>query len=103
MKEVDGNDKKEETNKKGKAQKHYDEGEKYARAGDEDRAIECFIETVELNPDHFDAWYNLGNVLYMGKNDWEKAFECWGRSLRIKPDDIDCMYNVKTKKTCADK
>ena len=60
-----------------KAQKHYDEGEKYAQQGDADEAIECWKKTVELNPDHFDAWYNLGNAFYMGNNDWENAFKCW--------------------------
>ncbi|MHA1441966.1 MAG: tetratricopeptide repeat protein, partial [Candidatus Heimdallarchaeota archaeon] len=76
------------------AQKHYDEGEKYAREGVADSAIECWLKTTELNPDHFDAWYNLGNVLYMEKGNWEKAFACWGRALQIKPDDIDVMYNI---------
>ncbi len=83
--------KKTKKEKLSEAQKHYDEGEKYAREGDADRAIECWLKTIELNPDHFDAWYNLGNALYMDKGNWEKAFECWGRALKIKPEDIDCM------------
>ena len=76
------------------AQEYYDKGLVYGQEGDADGAIECWQKTVDLNPDHFDGWYNLGNAYHIGKGDIEKAVECWNKALELKPDNIDVLYNM---------
>ena len=64
----------------------YKKGEAYGADGDADRAIEWMTKTIELDPEYFLAWYNLGNVYFWGKQDAQKDFEHWEKALEIKPE-----------------
>jgi len=92
MKMVD--DEKEIKKKILEAEEFYQKGLVYGNESDADGAIECWQKTVELNPNHFEGWYNLGNVYDIGKGDLERALECWNKALELKPDDVDVLYNM---------
>ncbi len=76
------------------AEELYKKGLDFGQKSDADGAIECWKKTIELNPEHFEAWYNLGNAYDLGKEDLERALECWNKALEIKTDDIDVLYNM---------
>ena len=59
-----------------------------ARAGVMDEAIKKLTEVVEADPEHADAFYNLG-VAYSGmENQLENALEYFNKALAIQPDHI---------------
>ena len=76
------------------AEEFYQKGLVCGKESDFDGAIEYMQKTVELNPNHFEGWYNLGNAYDIGKGDIEHAFECWNKALELKPDDVDVLYNM---------
>ena len=71
------------------AEEFYQKGLDFGKEGDAEGAIECWGKTVELNPKHFEGWYNLGNAYDIGKGDLESALECWKKALELKSDNID--------------
>ncbi|TKJ19477.1 MAG: hypothetical protein CEE43_15065 [Promethearchaeota archaeon Loki_b32] len=80
----------EQKKKIAEAEDYYKKGLVYGQESDVNGAIECWQKTVELNPNHFEGWYNLGNVYDIGKGDLERALECWNRALELKPDEVMC-------------
>ncbi len=79
---------------KKKTEGYYQKGLVYGQQSDAEGAIECWQKAVELNPEFFDAWYNLGNAYHMEKGDFNTALKCWKRALELKPDDTDVLYNL---------
>ena len=76
------------------AEEYYQKGMVFGQQGDADGAIECWQKAVELNPDYFQAWYDLGNAYYSGRNDFDSAYKYWQKALELKPDDNDVLYNL---------
>ena len=66
----------EQEKKLEEAEEFYRKGLAYGKDSDADGAIECWQKTVELNPNHFEGWYNLGNAYDIGRRDLEQALEC---------------------------
>ena len=77
------------------AEEFYQKGLLYGEQSDADGVIESWQKTVELNPDHFEAWYNLGNAFDIGRGDLESALKCWNRALELKSDDVDDLTSVE--------
>ncbi|NHJ32915.1 MAG: tetratricopeptide repeat protein, partial [Asgard group archaeon] len=48
-------------------------------------ALEFGEKLLALNPNHYNAYNNLGYV-YLGLDNIEKAFECWEKSLELNPE-----------------
>ena len=76
------------------AEEWYKKGLAHGKNSDSDEAIKAWNKTVELDQNHYEAWYNLGNAWYIGKNNLQRAIECWEQALKIKPDDVDVLYNM---------
>mmetsp|Transcript_29068 Transcript_29068/g.50247 ORF Transcript_29068/g.50247 Transcript_29068/m.50247 type:complete len:104 (+) Transcript_29068:535-846(+) len=51
----------------------------------EKKTIQNYEKAIEIDPEHFDAWYNIG-VVHHENGDLEKALECFERSAQIKPE-----------------
>ena len=67
-----------------------------ARKGDEDRAIEYFKQTVEINPDYGQAYINIA-AMYIEKKDYESARDYLGTSIRLFPENYQirkALFNV---------
>jgi tetratricopeptide (TPR) repeat protein len=54
--------------------------------GDYDRAIACYDEVLQLQPNHELAWQNRGNALLYGLTQTEAALQCYDRTLRLNPE-----------------
>jgi tetratricopeptide (TPR) repeat protein len=59
-------------------------------AGDTAKSISSFQSAVELNPDYFDAYMQLGVLLSVKKI--PLALEYFTSALRIKPNSIEALY-----------
>ncbi len=64
-----------------------DLGVAYYNLGLTDTAIEEFQDVLEDNPNHVTAHYNLGIVLWKGKNDFEGAKKEFETVIELAPDD----------------
>jgi len=60
---------------------------------DYEKAAECFKKMIELEPDNYRAWYNLG-IAYFNLNKTEDALIAYKRAVQIKPDYMYCYYNI---------
>ncbi|MFX0072929.1 MAG: tetratricopeptide repeat protein [Candidatus Hermodarchaeota archaeon] len=58
-----------------------------------DKAIECFKKIIELDPENYRAWYNLG-IAYFNLEQPKEALKSYNTALKINPDYMYCYYNV---------
>ncbi|MFX1433239.1 MAG: tetratricopeptide repeat protein [Promethearchaeota archaeon] len=58
-----------------------------------EQAVECFKKIIEMDPNNYRAWYNLG-IAYFNLNKTEDALNAYNRALEIKPDYMYCYYNI---------
>jgi len=63
----------------------------FHRAGDFDRALTYYQQTLAMQPTHFGAYNNLG-VLHMQMGEFEKAIDVLHEAAAINPDDA-LVYN----------
>lgn len=60
---------------------------------DYEKAIDCFKNVIELAPDNYRAWYNLG-IAYFNQNNIEDALNAYERAIQIKSDYFYSYYNI---------
>ena len=54
----------------------------YAKINQEAQAIEAFLQSVSLNPNEVDAWFNLGS-LYEAEKNWPSARMAYKKLLDL--------------------
>ncbi len=63
----------------------------YFQRGDAETAISEFNKAIEMNPQHVNAWFNLGLVSdQSGKKDG--AINAWKRFLELEPSGSNAEY-----------
>src|SRR5437870_2303109 len=89
----------------GKTNKHYNVGSAFvemnladalARKGQSDEAMVHYQQSIRLEPNYADAYYNRGNVLF-AKGRIDEAIADWEKTLQIQPNDADahtCLGNA---------
>ena len=50
-----------------------------------DKAMPIFQKIIEIAPDFYDAWNNMGGV-YGGQGQYQKAYDCYLKAHEISPD-----------------
>jgi tetratricopeptide (TPR) repeat protein len=55
-------------------------------------AMRDFLQTIMLDPDHADGYYNLGNVFYQSRR-WEAALEYFDKAGKLDPSAPDIHEN----------
>ena len=60
---------------------------------DHEKAIACFEKMIEIEPESYRAFYNLG-ITYFNLGKMEKALESYNKALKIKTDYKFCYYNI---------
>ena len=58
-----------------------------------EKAVECFTNIINLDAEHYRAWYNLG-ISYFRLEETEKALKAYEQALKIKPDYEYIYYNI---------
>lgn len=61
-------------------------------AGDTAKSITSFQSAVELNPEYFDAYMQLGILMSVAKN--PLAVEYFNTALKIEPKSIEALYGM---------
>jgi len=71
----------------------YNEAIDVFRQDDIDKSIELFQKAIEINPDFYEAHYNLAQILMsLDKND--EALKSLQRIDKIRPNDPETLYNI---------
>lgn len=61
--------------------------------GDVDSAIARLESILDLNPKHYETYYNLG-IAYYNKNDFEKSETYLEKAVKINPKFADAYYTL---------
>lgn len=72
-----------EADKKYLAIKKFNEGNYFSY--DENKAIQCYTEAIELNPNYAEAYYKRGETYYYNDED-KKAIEDLSKAIQIQPN-----------------
>ena len=56
-------------------------------------AIEAYQKSIEINPNSYDAQYNLG-VAYHTSGDYDRAGRCYCKAINIAPMNYEAHYNL---------
>ena len=75
-----------------KAAEHYVSGTEFAAAGEWQKAIGEFDESIRLDPDAADPHATRGAV-YAELGQFEKAIDDYEAAIRIGPETADAYYN----------
>jgi len=70
----------------------YNLGVVYTFLKREDDALAEFQRSIDLYPDYYQAWYNIGQICLIKKNDISRAFHCFDRAAAIRPDYIGAHH-----------
>lgn len=57
------------------------------------KAIEAYQKSVDINPNSYDAQYNLG-VVYHSTGDYDRAGKCYCKAINIAPMNYEAHYNL---------
>jgi len=60
-------------------------GNAYYGLYEDDKAIEAHEKALEINPEYYEAWVNLG-IVYRYIGNYEKAEECYNKAYDINPN-----------------
>lgn len=75
------------------AEEHSERGDKLDADGDTEHAILEWKRAIELNPNHFDAHYNLG-ISYADNGNLDAAIDELELASAIDPDDVDARREL---------
>jgi tetratricopeptide (TPR) repeat protein len=73
--------------------KNFTFGVAFFQHGYLDQAMASFREAIRANPDHAEAYYNLGTI-YMNKQMPAEARDALLRAVKIRPDYADALNNL---------
>lgn len=75
------------------AKVEYNKGIDFYNQAQYEKAVECFKNATELNPNYIDAYYNLGALLEF-LNDQEGALSAFKQIILRQPDDYEAVYKA---------
>ncbi len=68
------------------------QGDKYLRKGHFQQAIDEYRRGLALYPEHYGAWFNLGN-LYVTYEDYYSAVDAYGKAINYNPNYVLARMN----------
>lgn len=57
------------------------------------KAIEAYQKSIDINPNSYDAQYNLG-VAYHSTYDYDRAGKCYCKAINLAPMNYEAHYNL---------
>jgi tetratricopeptide (TPR) repeat protein len=73
------------------AKAYFIKGFAYKETGDTSKALSSFQTVVEIQPEYYDAYIQLGNIQAARKN--KIALQYYNNALRIQPSSTEAFYN----------
>ncbi|MEE3348613.1 MAG: tetratricopeptide repeat protein [Candidatus Gastranaerophilaceae bacterium] len=68
------------------------QGDKYLRKTNFQKAIDLYKRGLELYPEHYGAWFNLGN-LYVAYEDYYSAIDAYSNAIKHNPNYVIARMN----------
>jgi putative inorganic carbon (HCO3(-)) transporter len=65
----------------------------YAKEKKFDKAIENYVKAINLNPNSFGAYNNLGNIMFL-LNNMDEAIKLYKKSIELNPKQVDARVNL---------
>ncbi len=75
---------------KNTSQAYFIKGYAYKEKGDSTKAVTQFLKTIEVNPEHFEAYMQLGLMFSNRKS--KNAIDYFNSALNLKPKSIEAYY-----------
>lgn len=72
---------------------YYNEAIDVYGQNDVEKSVELFRKAIELNPNFYEAHYNLAQIL-MSREENEEALKILKETVKLKPDDSETLYNI---------
>ncbi len=72
---------------------YYNEAIDLYKENQVEKSIELFTKSTELNPNFYEAYYNLSQI-YMSLNKNELAISNLEHIIKLRPDDTEALYNL---------
>jgi tetratricopeptide (TPR) repeat protein len=71
----------------------YSAGRSLMGEGEYEKALPYFVEAIKINPNHAEAYFQIGYCLAkLGR--YPEAIEPYREAIRIKPEDVDTLNNL---------
>ena len=68
-------------------------GDLYARHGDSTEAVKFWEKSLEIDPEQFDAWRNMGQIA-LEKEQFDQAVKLLRKALEIRPNAADLRSDI---------
>ena len=68
------------------------QGDKLLKKGEYQKAINKYNEALVIYPEHYGAWFNLGN-LYVAYEDFYSAVDAYGHAITLNPNYVLARMN----------
>jgi tetratricopeptide (TPR) repeat protein len=81
------------------ASKIVETGNKLARAGDYDEALECYTRALQTNPDDHGAMFNAG-LIHEAKGELAAAEQYYSRAFAIKDREKYVLARARVRTEC---
>ncbi|BBC24589.1 tetratricopeptide repeat protein [Pseudanabaena sp. ABRG5-3] len=65
-------------------------GDEFTIEEDYDKAIECYKNAIKINPDTYEIWHELGNIL-LNIGCYEEAIKSYENALKINPNNYQIL------------
>ncbi|MFC2050703.1 tetratricopeptide repeat protein [Chloroflexota bacterium] len=76
------------------ATSYYSRGLDYEHRGEHDKAIACYTEAIELDPDDALNYYSRGNS-YNSKGEYDKAIADYTKAIELEPEYAHIYYKAR--------
>jgi len=77
---------------KAKGMYYVAKGDKYLRKQKFQKAIDNYLIGLDLYPEHYGAWFNLGNI-YVAYEDFYSAIDAYGNAIKYNPNYVLARMN----------
>ncbi|NQZ11212.1 MAG: tetratricopeptide repeat protein [Algicola sp.] len=85
-----------------KAQKLHKQAEALSDAGQDEQAIELYLQAIELNPEKSESYYNIG-LIHKYQNRWQQSLDFNQKAYALAPDDEASRWNLAIAATALRK
>ncbi|MDR1847592.1 MAG: tetratricopeptide repeat protein [Bacteroidales bacterium] len=72
----------------------FDEGRNALKQKQYELALECFQKVITLKPDLAEAYFTLGSIYGIWRQDYKQALEYYQKAIELKPDYAEAYFNL---------
>jgi tetratricopeptide (TPR) repeat protein len=85
----------------GNSQEHLQLGHSFLKQGKKERAIQCYRNAIELDPNFIEAYHCLGET-FIDRGEQQEAIDCYRQAIAHNPQDLESQYRLAKALTAKD-